>query len=99
MIKIVERVGRQEELELELSKAEVHSYVLFSLPFREDETGSYFPTEPAFLIEEKEGSIAMYVSDMFTAPANLIGIPAISIPVGLSQQKLSLGIQVMGIIF
>jgi aspartyl-tRNA(Asn)/glutamyl-tRNA(Gln) amidotransferase subunit A len=36
---------------------------------------------------------------MFTAPVNLAGIPAISIPVGLSQQKLSLGIQVMGNIF
>jgi aspartyl-tRNA(Asn)/glutamyl-tRNA(Gln) amidotransferase subunit A len=44
-------------------------------------------------------TIAMYVSDMLTAPANLAGIPAISIPVGLSQQELSLGIQVMGNFF
>jgi aspartyl-tRNA(Asn)/glutamyl-tRNA(Gln) amidotransferase subunit A len=44
-------------------------------------------------------TIAMYVSDMLTAPANLAGIPAISIPVGLSQKELSLGIQVMGIFF
>jgi len=77
----------------------VHSPVPFSLPFREDEIRSSFPTEPAFLIGEKEGPITMYLSDMFTAPANLAGVPAISIPVGLSQQKLSLGIQVMGNFF
>ena len=99
MIKIVEWVGRQEEMEFDLSKGEVYSAVFFSLPFREDETKSAFPTEPAFLIGEKEDPIAIYFSDMFTAPANLAGIPAISIPVGLSQQKLFLGIQVMGIIF
>ena len=95
MIKIVEWVGGQEELELDLSKGEVHSPVPFSLPFREDETKSFFPTEPAFLIGEKEGPIAMYLSNIFTVPANLAGIPAISIPVGLSQQKLSLRIQAM----
>lgn len=99
MIKIVEWVGRQEELELDLSKGEVHSPVSFSIPFREDEIRPPFPAEPAFLIGEKEGPIAIYLSDMFTAPANLAGVPAISIPVGLSQQKLSLGIQVMGNIF
>ncbi len=99
MIKIVERVKKQEELELDFSKGEVYSAVSFSIPFREDETKSAFPTEPAFLIGEKEDPIARYPSDMITAPANLAGIPAISIPVGLSQQKLFLGIQVMGIFF
>jgi aspartyl-tRNA(Asn)/glutamyl-tRNA(Gln) amidotransferase subunit A len=51
------------------------------------------------LIGEKEDPIAIYLSDMFTALANLAGISAISIPVGLSQQELSLGIQVMGNFF
>ena len=41
--------------------------------------------EPAFLIGEKEDPIAMYLSDVFTVTANLAGIPAISIPVSLSQ--------------
>ena len=92
MIKIVEWVGRQEELELNLSKGEVYSSVSFSIPFREDETRSFFPNEPAFLIGEKEDPVAIYLSNMFIAPANLAGISAISIPVGLSQQELSLGI-------
>ena len=92
MIKIVEWVEKLEELELDLSKGEVYSAVSFSIPFREDETRSFFPNEPAFLIGEKEGPIAIYLSDIFTAPANLAGVPAISIPAGLSQQKLYLGI-------
>jgi len=77
----------------------VHSPAPFSLPFREDEIRTSFPTEPAFLIGEKEGPIATYLSDIFTAPADLAGIPAISIPVGLSQQELFLRIQVMGNFF
>lgn len=99
MIKIVEWVGGQEELELDLSKGEVHSPVPFSLPFREDETSSSSPTEPAFLIGEKEGPIVMYLSDIFPVTANLAGIPAIYIPVGLCQQKLFLRIKVMGNFF
>jgi len=51
------------------------------------------------LIGEKEDPITFYLSDMLAAPANLAGIPAIFIPVGLSQQELSLGIQVMGNFF
>jgi hypothetical protein len=92
MIKIVEWVEKLEGLELDLSKGEVHSPVSFSISFREDETRSFFPNEPAFLIGEKEDPIAIYLSDMLTARANLVGIPAISIPVCLSQQELSLGI-------
>ncbi len=74
----------------------MYSAVSFSIPFRENEIRSSFPIEPAFLIGEKEDPITMYISDRFEAPANLAGIPAISTPVGLTQQKLSLEIQVMG---
>ena len=55
--------------------------------------------EPAFLIGEKEDPIAMYLSDIFTVTANLAGIPAISIPVGLSRQRLPLGFQIMANFF
>ncbi len=99
MIKIVEWVEKLEELELDFSKGEAYSAVSFSLHFREDEIRSSFPPEPAFLIGEKENPITIFLSDMLIALANLAGIPAISIPVGLSQQELSLGIQVMGIFF
>ena len=44
------------------------------------------PTSPttAFRIGEKaDDPLAMYLSDMFTIPANLAGVPAISVPCGL----------------
>jgi aspartyl-tRNA(Asn)/glutamyl-tRNA(Gln) amidotransferase subunit A len=53
--------------------------------------------EPAFRIGEKvEDPIAMYLSDIFTAPANLAGIPAIAIPSGFSREALPLSLQIMG---
>jgi aspartyl-tRNA(Asn)/glutamyl-tRNA(Gln) amidotransferase subunit A len=52
--------------------------------------------EPAFPIGAKTGvPLAMYLSDIFTAPANLIGIPAIAIPSGLSRERLPLSLQLM----
>ncbi len=47
---------------------------------------------PAFKIGEKANDpLAMYLSDMFTVPANIAGIPAISIPSGKTQEGLPLG--------
>ena len=52
--------------------------------------------EPAFAIGAKtEDPLAMYLSDIFTAPANLVGIPAIAIPSGFSANGLPLSLQVM----
>jgi aspartyl-tRNA(Asn)/glutamyl-tRNA(Gln) amidotransferase subunit A len=53
--------------------------------------------EPAFLIgEKKKDPITMYLSDVFTVTANLAGLPAISLPVGLSQGGLPIGLQILG---
>jgi aspartyl-tRNA(Asn)/glutamyl-tRNA(Gln) amidotransferase subunit A len=38
----------------------------------------------------------MYKADVFTIPANLAGIPAISIPAGTDSQGLPIGLQLMG---
>jgi aspartyl-tRNA(Asn)/glutamyl-tRNA(Gln) amidotransferase subunit A len=51
---------------------------------------------PAFRIGEKvDDPLNMYLSDIFTVPASLAGLPAISVPSGLTRQRLPLGIQVM----
>ncbi|MCB1022922.1 MAG: Asp-tRNA(Asn)/Glu-tRNA(Gln) amidotransferase subunit GatA, partial [Acidobacteria bacterium] len=56
------------------------------------------PTSPttAFKIGEKsDDPLAMYLSDIYTASANLAGIPGISIPCGLSRDNLPIGLQLM----
>jgi len=51
---------------------------------------------PAFRIGEKtRDPLAMYLSDVFTAPANLSGIPAIAVPSGFSSKGLPLSLQIM----
>jgi aspartyl-tRNA(Asn)/glutamyl-tRNA(Gln) amidotransferase subunit A len=52
---------------------------------------------PAFAIGEKlDDPLAMYLSDIFTVPASLAGLPAISIPSGLTAEGLPLSMQVIG---
>jgi aspartyl-tRNA(Asn)/glutamyl-tRNA(Gln) amidotransferase subunit A len=38
----------------------------------------------------------MYLSDIYTIPVNLAGIPAISIPCGFNKKNLPIGLQIMG---
>ncbi|PPR10668.1 MAG: Glutamyl-tRNA(Gln) amidotransferase subunit A [Alphaproteobacteria bacterium MarineAlpha11_Bin1] len=57
------------------------------------------PTTPgvAFAIGEKsDDPIAMYLNDALTVPASLAGLPAISLPVGLSGEGLPLGLHLIG---
>ena len=52
--------------------------------------------EPAFKIGAKtDDPLSMYLSDIFTAPANLVGIPAIAVPSGFSAEGLPLSLQIM----
>ncbi|HEX6457650.1 MAG TPA: Asp-tRNA(Asn)/Glu-tRNA(Gln) amidotransferase subunit GatA [Thermoleophilaceae bacterium] len=56
------------------------------------------PTSPtvAFKLGERtKDPLAMYLSDYFTVPMSLAGIPAVSIPVGLSE-GLPVGLQLAG---
>ncbi len=57
------------------------------------------PTSPsvAFKLGEKsDDPLAMYLNDIYTVSANLAGVPAISIPCGLSNDGLPVGVQLVG---
>ena len=57
------------------------------------------PTAPttAFRLGEKvEDPLQMYLSDIFTIPVNLAGIPAMVVPCGFSREGLPIGLQIMG---
>lgn len=69
----------------------------FDLAFRQVDAiiGPTSPT-PAFKMGEKsDDPIAMYLSDVYTVPINLAGIPSISIPGG-SVDGLPFGLQIIG---
>lgn len=51
---------------------------------------------PAFKLGEKmDDPVAMYLCDIFAAPANLSGVPAIALPSGMSKENLPLSLQFM----
>lgn len=51
---------------------------------------------PAFALGEKSGDpIEMYLNDIFTVPANMSGLPGISVPAGLSHEGTPLGLQLI----
>jgi len=57
------------------------------------------PTAPsaAFALGEKQADpLAMYLNDVFTVPASLAGLPAMSVPGGLDGGGLPLGLQIIG---
>jgi aspartyl-tRNA(Asn)/glutamyl-tRNA(Gln) amidotransferase subunit A len=57
------------------------------------------PTAPsaAFALGEKQADpLAMYLNDVFTVPASLAGLPAMSVPGGLDSTGLPLGLQIIG---
>jgi aspartyl-tRNA(Asn)/glutamyl-tRNA(Gln) amidotransferase subunit A len=57
------------------------------------------PSTPSAAFAEGEGTddpIQMYLNDVFTVTANLVGLPGISVPGGLDSQGLPLGLQLIG---
>jgi len=57
------------------------------------------PVSPttAFKIGEKvEDPLMMYLSDIFTIPINLAGLPAMSVPCGFDGAGLPIGLQIIG---
>ena len=55
------------------------------------------PTSPSVAFrhgEKMDDPVQMYLNDVFTQPANIAGIPAISVPGGMSE-GLPVGLQLM----
>lgn len=51
---------------------------------------------PAFALGEKSNPLDLYLGDVFSVPASLAGLPAMSVPAGLSSEGLPLGLQIIG---
>lgn len=58
--------------------------------------GPVAPT-PAFKLGENTADpVKMYLADIMTVPPSLAGLPAISVPAGVSQSGLPIGVQLIG---
>jgi aspartyl-tRNA(Asn)/glutamyl-tRNA(Gln) amidotransferase subunit A len=57
------------------------------------------PTTAFPLNYKRENPAEMYLEDIFTVQANVCGIPALSIPNGIDQQDLPIGLQIMTDVF
>ena len=52
---------------------------------------------PAFKLGEKSNDhVAMYLTDIFTVPINIAGVPALSMPCGKNAESLPIGMQIIG---
>ncbi len=54
------------------------------------------PTPPFKLGEKVNDPLAMYMSDVLTAPINLAGIPSLALPAGFTKSGLPVGMQFIG---
>ena len=54
------------------------------------------PTTAFRLGEKAKDPLAMYLSDVYTVPANLAGLPGVSVPCGFDQGGLPIGLQLVG---
>jgi aspartyl-tRNA(Asn)/glutamyl-tRNA(Gln) amidotransferase subunit A len=57
------------------------------------------PTAPFRLGEKTDDPLQMYLTDIFTVSANLVGLPAISVPCGFEGGRLPIGLQLTGRMF
>ena len=91
--------GYYEEYYLKAQKVRAKVTQDFTHAFLDGVDAILTPTtpEPAFALGQKHDSpISMYLNDIFTVPASLAGLPAVSFPVGLSPEGLPLGMQLIG---
>lgn len=54
------------------------------------------PVAPFKLGEKVNDPLSMYLTDVYTLPCNLAGVPGLSVPCGFTQAGLPVGLQVLG---
>lgn len=87
--------GHHDAFYLKALKARRVIFNNYKKIFKEVDT-VFMPTTPscAFKFNSKtDNPIAMYMSDFYTASANLAGVPAISLPLGLNKDNMTIGMQ------
>ena len=60
------------------------------------------PTSPTSAFKQKQNlsdPLKMYLSDVFTTPVSLSGLPALSFPAGNTKKNLPIGLQLIGNFF
>lgn len=58
--------------------------------------GPVSPTTAFKIGERTDDPVAMYMSDLLTAPVNLAGLPSISVPGGFDSNGMPIGLQLIG---
>lgn len=58
--------------------------------------GPVAPTPAWNLGEKADDPVQMYLADIYTLSVNLAGLPAMSVPAGLSAQQRPIGVQLIG---
>jgi aspartyl-tRNA(Asn)/glutamyl-tRNA(Gln) amidotransferase subunit A len=61
--------------------------------------GPVAPTTAFEIGAQVDDPVAMYLGDIFTVPGSLAGLPGVSIPCGLDESGLPVGLQLMGTYF
>ncbi len=53
-------------------------------------------TDAAFSFDDKSDPLSLYLSDLFTVPGSLAGLPSMSVPCGISENNRPYGFQLIG---
>ena len=57
------------------------------------------PAPPFKIGEKRDDPLTMYLSDIFTVPMSLAGVPALNIPIGKTEENLPVCIQAVSNFF